>query len=352
MSGSVHCSGTVDRAEWLEIARHAPGATFFHTPYWHELAARCGTDNFNAGLAFTLPGARRAVVPLVKVPHRLRGLLKRSLSTFGTCYGGTICKEPLTVHEELAIQHELMQRTPALTLVANPFAGPSSWHSKFVVSPMSTQVLTLEPDFGALLKNFSKGHRAAYTKARREGVKVRRAHSPEDVSAYYVLYLKALEKWGKSARTRYSKALFSAIVQLGQDSPDLAALWIAEREGLMLAGAVVFYWNGHADYWHGAMHDEHHSSGAVNFLLGELIRDTCERGFKWFDFNPSGGHDNVVAFKRRFGAQEMHFDRADHIHRALRVFDSVTGASLRTLRQGYRAVVEKHGAFIGRCRLR
>jgi hypothetical protein len=41
----------------------------------------------------------------------------------------------------------------------------------------------------------------------------------------------------------------------------------------------------------------------VNLLLHDVIRDACERGFRWFDFNPSGGHEGVAAFKRSFGAE-------------------------------------------------
>jgi lipid II:glycine glycyltransferase (peptidoglycan interpeptide bridge formation enzyme) len=32
-----------------------------------------------------------------------------------------------------------------------------------------------------------------------------------------------------------------------------------------------------------------------------MIRHAVEHGYRWFDFNPSGGHEGVQKFKARFG---------------------------------------------------
>jgi hypothetical protein len=320
----IRSTAKANRGEWLELAKAREGTTFFHTPYWHELAVRCGRGDSDGSLQLTLDGGKRVIVPLMERKYRLRGVLKLALSTFGTCYGGPLSREPLTPDEQLAMQELLMRRYASVSLVSNPFWPESTWHHDLNLSGMSTQVLELTEGFEPLLKGFSKGHRAAYTKARREGVQVRRAESPADVSAYHGLYTQALKRWGKTGRS-YPLELFQAIVELGVKHPELSALWIAERDGLVLAGAVILSWNGHADYWHGATHEDYHASGATNFLLGEVIRDTCERGFKWFDFNPSGGHENVAAFKRRFGAREMTFEHGLYKHRALRLLDNVRG---------------------------
>ena len=43
----------------------------------------------------------------------------------------------------------------------------------------------------------------------------------------------------------------------------------------------------------------------TNLLMYEAIKDACDRGYAWFDFNPSGGHEGVEAFKKNFGAQAL-----------------------------------------------
>jgi hypothetical protein len=308
------------RLEWLQLATVSQGATFFHTPYWHDLASQCDGANEDGSLLLALEGGIKVIFPLLKMKHRLRGVFKRSISTFGTCYGGPICRVPLSREIILSAQQALMRRSPTLILVGNPFSPEQVWHPALTLTGMSTQVLELEGGFESLIKGFSKGHRAAYTKGRREGIVIRSARSNADVDAYYELYTQAIKRWG-SSRKPYPKELFSGIVYLAEQRPQVAELWLAERQGVILAGAVLFYWQGHADYWHGATHEDHHASGATTFLLGEVIRDACERGFARFDFNPSGGHENVAAFKRRFGAREVSFQRAEYTHGALRVYD-------------------------------
>lgn len=309
-----------DRAAWLELAGAYQGATFFHTPYWQQLATECDPGTTDYTLQFALQGEIKVIVPLVKMGHRLRGTLKRCISTFGTCYGGALSRELLSQDALWAIQENVMRRCSTLTLVGNPFGQRSAWHPRLQLTSLSTQVLDLPEQFEDLLKGFSKGHRAAYTKARREGVRVRRAQSATDVEAYFGLYTQALKRWGSRSRP-YPRSFFHSIARMGEQHPELTQLWLAERDGLILAGAVLFYWKGHADYWHGATHEEHHTTDATTFLLGEVIRDACERGLTHFDFNPSGGHPNVAAFKRRFGAREVLFERADYTHRVLRMYD-------------------------------
>jgi hypothetical protein len=47
------------------------------------------------------------------------------------------------------------------------------------------------------------------------------------------------------------------------------------------------------------------SSRLVNLLFYEIIKDTCQNGYKWFDFNPSGDHQGVKAFKKNFGTTAL-----------------------------------------------
>ena len=41
--------------------------------------------------------------------------------------------------------------------------------------------------------------------------------------------------------------------------------------------------------------------GRVHLLMYTAIEHACRNGYSWFDFNPSGGHEDVAAFKKGFG---------------------------------------------------
>lgn len=43
----------------------------------------------------------------------------------------------------------------------------------------------------------------------------------------------------------------------------------------------------------------------VNLLMYEIIKNCCEAGYSWFDFNPSDRLEGVIAFKESFGAKAL-----------------------------------------------
>jgi len=43
----------------------------------------------------------------------------------------------------------------------------------------------------------------------------------------------------------------------------------------------------------------------MHVLIHHLMEIACSRGHRWFDFNPSGGHAGVAAFKKGFGAGSL-----------------------------------------------
>jgi CelD/BcsL family acetyltransferase involved in cellulose biosynthesis len=88
------------------------------------------------------------------------------------------------------------------------------------------------------------------------------------------------------------------------DSPRIK-LWTAVVEDRLVAGALCFYGQGQVVYWHGAALEAYFHVRPVNLLFCEAIKDACETGYRWFDFNPSGGHEGVKAFKQSFGAVSL-----------------------------------------------
>jgi CelD/BcsL family acetyltransferase involved in cellulose biosynthesis len=56
-------------------------------------------------------------------------------------------------------------------------------------------------------------------------------------------------------------------------------------------------------HWHGASLEKYFRLRPNNLIYYEAIKDACESGFSWFDFNPSSGHEGVRSFKKRFGSQ-------------------------------------------------
>ncbi|SCY89863.1 Acetyltransferase (GNAT) domain-containing protein [Desulfoluna spongiiphila] len=168
----------------------------------------------------------------------------------------------------------------------------------------STQVLNIACGFDKIVKNWTKGHRSTTRKARKarkEGVSIRVADSRHDWLQYFKIYEASIERWGKKASSNYKWTLFDTICKLS--SPNVK-LWLAEHDNEIIAGALCFYGKKQVVYWHGAALSTYFKFRPVNLLMYEAINDACKEGYSWFDFNPSGGHQGVQAFKKSFGTQE------------------------------------------------
>lgn len=299
-----------DEELWWEVVRAAADATFFHTPLWHRLAEAAFPACEDVTTAVELPGGGRAVLPLLLRREGPGGLLPRVLSTFAGCYGGVVADTPLEADERAAVTRRLLEgHGPRLTLTGNPLGEPRPPADGGPVRPDSAHLLYLDAPFDDLFAGFSKGHRSSTAQGRRLGVTTRRADSLDDYRAYYDAYEASLERWGEDTTSRYPWALFESGWRLSRDHAGRIELWLSEREGRVLAGAWVFYWNGVASYWHGAAHEEAREVSATNVLLADVIADACQRGLRCLDMGPSGGHEGVAAFKRRFGARAVPFGR-------------------------------------------
>jgi len=166
----------------------------------------------------------------------------------------------------------------------------------------TTHMLALGDGFDAIFRGWSKGHAAAARQAKRAGVIVQQASSLEEWKEYYSVYQDSLMRWGSRASSRYDWPFFELCAS--QESP-WVRLWLARFDHKVIAGALCFYSPRHVVYWHGAALADHFRLRPVHWLLHEAIRHACESGYEWFDFNPSGGHAGVAAFKKSFGATEF-----------------------------------------------
>jgi len=295
--------GSASREDWDEAVTGCPWATFFHTPVWAEVLTQTFSHYEIATPAFRYEDGNLAVLPLLRL-RLLEGLYWYESMVPGV-YGGPVFKtEPRSQHYEPI--WEYLRTLSDVEIMGNPFA---SWTLEgFATRPLFTQYLRLDSGYEAVRRGFSKGHRAAIKYAARQGVEVRVVGSPEDFDAYYAIYQASLRRWGKNASGFYPRQLFRNLAARPEVG-DKIRLWLASVGSRVVSGALVFYHNHHAVYWHGATLGECFSYRPVHLTVAMAIEDACQRGYEYFDFNPSGGYQGVVAFKEHFGTQRLYFQR-------------------------------------------
>ena len=174
--------------------------------------------------------------------------------------------------------------------------GLSSFNMPF--EQTATHVLPLQHGYARIATGYSATIRNQIRKAARRGVCVRDAGSEADVRAYYDLHARLVEQ--KEWRGfRYPLALFLELIRL----KDFVRLLIAEHEGRIVSGALLFRDTDCVLYWHGASDRQHSHLFASRPLMDEAIRWGCETGASFVDFGGSAGIPSLEQFKSSWGAQ-------------------------------------------------
>ncbi len=316
----------IDRSKWWEIALTCEYATFFHSPLWHQLATETYPKYRDVTVGIELENGCQAVMPLLETLNIVSSIIPNIMSTFAGCYGGIIADTNLNEGEQKQIYQDVFRRRGRVRITGNPLMSIHPHLSEYDIKKDFTHILFLNSSFDEIYSQFSKGHRSSYKKGIRMGVTVREASSMEDYKSYFKAYEDSLRRWGEHATSRYPWALFENGYHLSKEYPDHIKLWLALVDDRIIAGAWVFYWNHHVDWWHGAAYEAYFDHYPNNVLQTVIIKDALENGYKYYDFNPSGGHQNVARFKKRFGAKQMPIRRWKYEDRKFEFLRKLRGA--------------------------
>jgi hypothetical protein len=285
--------------EWKHVVNSCGYATFFHTPEWFRLFAGEFHDMDIESRRIKFPDGNVAIIPVMS--RAVSRFEKKFIMGPGGVYGGWISANPLTRKQRQLLLEYIEKRFKLLVWRLNPLQGDPG-QLPGTVREDYTQAVSLRGTLKDIEKGFSSANVRAIKKARREGVTVRRASTEGDWRDYYDCYLDSIRRWGETATSKYDWTFFQRMLDLDCSA---ITLWLAEYEGKVIGGALVFYHQSHAVYWHGAALEEFMPLRPANLLHRDIIDDAWERKFRWYDFNPSGGHEGVVRFKEQFGCRRL-----------------------------------------------
>ncbi len=287
-------------SDWDRLFSVSSVGTFFQSREWSEI-----WQNYTDGKLRPDPkrvefsDGKSALLPLT-YQRRLRGVLRKYWFAPGETYGGWLTEDALEADHAKALLEYLTTRLGGLFWKLSPYDPTAPAHGPHLTEYDETHVVPIRDGFDKVRARFSKGHRAAIKFAEREGVEVRAAESLADWEGYFEAYQDSLRRWAEHALIRHDWKLFYGMFQ--NPSPRVR-LWLAEKDGEILGGSLCFYARNHVVYWHGAAHERHFPKRPMHALIHEILRDACDKGFEWFDMNPSGPLPGVKAFKKSFGAE-------------------------------------------------
>ena len=304
--------------EWNSVWSGCDYATYFHSLEWAEIWSYYTKRTSPDAKLVTFNDGTSVILPFSKV-KRFKGILNGYVSSPAGTFGGWISTDGIGAQHVKLLQNHIKQRYKSLTCRINPY-DPNVHALDLSGSKVDeTHAIDLLDGFDAIYKQWSKGHSSAARKARkarREGVLIKKATNKDEWAKYYSVYLDSIKRWGDKASSIYEWRLFEEIYDRKSNN---IKLWIASHHGNIISGSLCFYARKHVVYWHGAALEEYFKLRPVNLLMYEAIKHACENEYRWFDFNPSGGHEGVKAFKKSFGAIPLPSPIIDQEYSALRV---------------------------------
>jgi hypothetical protein len=300
MTVSIERKRPADPGTWDSMWSACPYATFFHSRPWAELWSEYTRGRLEpAPIEVTFSDGARAVIPI----SREKGIVRtQTVSSPAGTYGGWLSSDDLGEVHRRQLADLLVNQVGDIVWRVNPFDDPVPIPASGERTDDDTQVLPLDDGFAVITKRWTKGHLSAAKKARREGVTVALAATDDDWADFAVVYADSVRRWGDRASSAYEPRL---IQLLRRRAGEHVRLWLARYDGRPAAGALCVYSRRHVSYWLGGAVEELFSLRPVHLLMYEAIQDACRGGYVWFDFNPSGGHEGVVAFKKGFGTDRL-----------------------------------------------
>jgi lipid II:glycine glycyltransferase (peptidoglycan interpeptide bridge formation enzyme) len=85
-------------------------------------------------------------------------------------------------------------------------------------------------------------------------------------------------------------------------------LYVAKKDGVIIAGLLIFYFNQTVEYFTPAIDDEYRSYQPLSLIIMTAMTEAAKRGFRWWNWGGTWESQvGVYRFKRKWGAQERKY---------------------------------------------
>ncbi len=310
-------------AQWNEFVRASQYPSVMQSRQWGELKAATGwrpmlvtvedAGEIAAGamiLCRPIPRVRRCLLYAPRGPvldwsdADLFARLLDEIRAEARKVGGIALKIDPRVPAERTEVAEMIERAGfTFTGTDDPDLGGTQ--------PRYVMKTDLRPELDDILAGFHSKWRYNVRLAERRGVTVREG-ARDDLPAFYGLLEHTAERDEFRVRGyEYFERIFDVLTPDG-----LARLFVAEREGRIIAGVLVFVMGDEAVYAYGGSDPDEFKHMPNHLLHWEIMRWAREQGCTAYDFRgvskeidgePVGELGGLNRFKRGFNAQYMEY---------------------------------------------
>lgn len=284
-------------ARWEHFVFACPEATFFHRAPWQDIIRNVFRHN-TYFLYAEQAGEVCGILPLAHVNSRL--------------FGNSLTSLPFAVYGGIAATHP--DAVPALELEAQTLAKKlnvdhlefrnlqprhTDWPSQDLYVTFRKPILPAED---ANMLAIPRKQRAMVRKGIQNGLKSQVDRSSD---IFFALFADNVHRHGTPALPkRYFDTLLNTF---GKDCEILTA---TDPEGKPLSSVLSFYFRDEVLPYYAGDDEAARGLAANDFKYWELMRLSCERGLKIFDYGRSKQGTGPYSFKKNWGfePQPLHYE--------------------------------------------
>jgi FemAB-related protein (PEP-CTERM system-associated) len=284
-------------ARWDRFVLSCPSATFFHRSGWQKIMREVFRHDTHF-LYVEGDGRIEGVLPLAHVKSMLFGNSLVSLPF--AVYGGVAAlnEEAARMLEEEAQRIAEHRRVDHLEL-RHVASRHSDWPLQDLYVTFRKEILA---DEEANMLAIPRKQRAMVRKGIKNGL---RSDIDADVDRFFALYADNVHRHGTPALPkRYFQALRDEF------GADCDVLTVSTPEGRPLSSVLSFYFRDEVLPYYAGDDESARELAANDFKYWELMRRSCARGLKLFDYGRSKQGTGSYSFKKNWGfePQPLHYE--------------------------------------------
>lgn len=275
-------------ARWEAFVANTPAATFFHRAGWLKIMQ----EVFRHPAFFLYAeraGSIEGILPLAQVNSRLFG--NSLIAMPFAVYGGVVAE-----NAEAAAALEAEAESIASTLdvdhleYRNVETHHADWPRQDLYVTFRKEIL---PDEEANMLAIPRKQRAMVRKSFKNGL---RSEIDPDASRFFALYADNVRRHGTPALPR--KYFDSLLREFGKDCE---VLTVVDGAGTPVSSVLSFYFRDEVLPYYAGDAVRARELAANDFKYWELMRRSCARGLKIFDYGRSKVGAGSYSFKKNWG---------------------------------------------------
>ena len=292
----IHEMQSEDSARWDQFVMNHPDATFFHRSGWKTVIEQA-FGHKTWFLYAEKNGELQGILPLAEVRSLLFG---HSLSALPFCvYGGVVAKNDLARDQlELAAQELAKQLKVDYLEFRNFHSVHADWPRKDLYVTFRKEI---DPDVERNMLAIPRKQRAMVRKGIKYGLV---SEIDQSVDRFFHAYSNSVHRLGTPV---FARKYFRLLKDVFAEDCELLTI---VKDGKTISSVMSFYFRDEVRPYYGGGTEEARQFAANDFMYWELMRSSCEKGFKVFDFGRSKRNSGSYSFKINWGfeAQPLHYE--------------------------------------------